>query len=133
LQAVINLVEPKKQVRQNRQTAFDTINQQAFFKQASLPDFILTIQQSSSTFMRVIRLHQRCNLESRRSAAYTSFPSNLQIGEADGDAPVLYTFPVGNPELRASKTTRCGLARRLCGLPHSAPGVLQRIPSGAYK
>lgn len=38
--------------------------------------------------LRVIRLQQRCNLDSRGNGAYTSFPSYLRIGEADGDAPV---------------------------------------------
>ena len=55
---------------------------------ASWPDLSLQSKQSCSTSLRVIRLQQRCNLDSRRDGAYTSFPSNLQIGEADGDSPV---------------------------------------------
>lgn len=48
LQAAINLVEPNKTcVRQNRHTVFNTINQRASFKQASLPDLSLQSKHSS--------------------------------------------------------------------------------------
>lgn len=40
------------------------------------------------TSMRATRLQLRCNPDSRVGGAYTSSPSNLQFGEADGDAPV---------------------------------------------
>ena len=40
------------------------------------------------TPMRATRLQLRCNPDSRVGGAYTSSPSNLQFGEADGDAPV---------------------------------------------
>ena len=55
---------------------------------ASWPDLSLQSKQSCSTSLRAIRLQQRCNLDSRRSDAYTSFLSNLQFGGADGVAPV---------------------------------------------
>ncbi len=51
---------------------------------------ILSLQskQSCPTSLRAIRLQQRCNLDSRRMVRTHHFPSYLQIGEADGDAPV---------------------------------------------
>jgi hypothetical protein len=53
-----------------------------------LPDLSLNFKLSCPTPLRAIRLQLRCNPDSRKDDAYTSFPSNLQIGEADGDAPV---------------------------------------------
>jgi hypothetical protein len=93
-------------------------------KKKGSPDISLQSKHFSSTPRRVIRLQQRCNLDSHRDDAYTSFsdltgnllhtlcrlgdrgcanrfnlgspaeifshvlPSNLQIGEANGYAPV---------------------------------------------
>ncbi|MFI4941126.1 MAG: hypothetical protein ACHP7O_12395 [Burkholderiales bacterium] len=74
---VSSLVEPHSTLVQQkkRQKGFDTINQQASFliRNKSLPDLSLQSKHSSSTFLRVIRLQQRCNLDSRRDDAYTSF------------------------------------------------------------
>ena len=41
-----------------------------------------------ATSMRTTRLQLRCNPGSCVGGAYTSFPLNLQFGEAGGDAPV---------------------------------------------
>lgn len=44
------------------------------FGQTSLPDIILTkTRHFSSTSLRAIRSQQRCNLDARRGAAYTSY------------------------------------------------------------
>lgn len=84
-----NLVEPNKTwVQQNRQTAFNTINQQASVTPVSLPDLSIQSKQSGPAFMRAVRLQQRCNLDSRKNDAYTFFHRICKIGEADGVAPV---------------------------------------------
>jgi hypothetical protein len=45
-------------------------------------------KHSISAPTALIRLQQRCNLDSSLGDAYTFFPPNLQFGEAGGDAPV---------------------------------------------
>jgi hypothetical protein len=73
----------------NRQTHLNYINQQAFHSSGhACRTLSILFKQSGPSFPRAIRSQQRCDLDSRRNDAYTSFPSNLQIGEAGGDAPV---------------------------------------------
>jgi hypothetical protein len=45
-------------------------------------------KQSIPALLRAIRLQLRCNPDSRRNVRTRFFPSNLQFGRADGDAPV---------------------------------------------
>ncbi|MGH8809704.1 MAG: hypothetical protein ACREX0_17665 [Noviherbaspirillum sp.] len=87
-QRAAKLSQTKHGVQQNWQTVVNHINQQASPMGACLPELSLTFKQSYPTPMRATRLQQRCNPDARKDDAYTSFPSNLQIGEADGDAPV---------------------------------------------
>lgn len=64
------------------------INQQASCNRKCLPDFILEFQAIFTNIVRAFRLQLRCNPDWREDGAYTSFPSNLRIGEAGGHAPV---------------------------------------------
>ena len=64
--------------RIDKQVSTPSIGELALY-QGQLAGLILTSKQSSSTSLRAIRLQQRCNLDSHRDDAYTSFQSNLQI------------------------------------------------------
>jgi hypothetical protein len=45
-------------------------------------------KQSIPALLHAIRLQLRCNPDSRKNVRTRFFPSNLQFGRADGDAPV---------------------------------------------
>jgi hypothetical protein len=85
-------VRARQPGRAKTASVIDTIIQRATCHSGSLPVLILKIPNNPHlASLRVIRLQQRCNLDSRRMYVHASFLHLLiefAIGEADEDAPV---------------------------------------------
>lgn len=73
-QAAKSLMEPNKTWSPAKSANKSQPHQPAsILREECLPDISLKFKQSFPTPMRLIRLQQRCNLDSRKGGAYTSF------------------------------------------------------------
>jgi hypothetical protein len=78
-QTVSNLIKPNNGFSKSANGFRHHQPASLLIKKKSLPDLSLQSKHFSSTSRRVIRLQQRCNLDSHRDDAYTSFWTQAAI------------------------------------------------------